>query len=264
MNGLLDGKVAVISGVGPGLGREIVCTLAGQGADVALGARNTDRLAEVADEAKQLGRRVVTAPADITDPDSCAAFAAAAQEEFGRVDVLVNNAYHHGTFKGLMESDDLSGWRDAIDVNYFGTLNMTRAVVPHMRSSGGGSVVMVNTMAIQAIQARFGSYVGSKAALAGVTKTLAAELGPDHIRVNAVHPGYIWGESVRQYFEFRAAKLGVEPQQVYDEVAEETALKVLPTEQDIANAILFLASDLSKAITGIGISVNAGQFFPSV
>ena len=263
MSGLLDGKVAVVSGAGPGLGREIALTLARHGADVALGARDVARLTTVADEVRGLGRGAVAVATDITDPHACAAFANAAHLEFGRVDVLVNNAYHHGSFKGLMESDDLSLWRAAVDVNYFGTLNMTRAVVPHLRSGGGGSIVMVNTMAIQRIEARFGSYAGSKAALAGVTKTLAVELGRDSIRVNGVHPGYIWGESVRQYFDYRAAKLGVQPQRVYDEVAAETALKVLPTEQDIANAILFLASDLSRAITGIGLSVNAGQFFPS-
>jgi NAD(P)-dependent dehydrogenase (short-subunit alcohol dehydrogenase family) len=120
---------------------------------------------------------------------------------------------------------------------------------------------MINSMSAHRIQPTFGAYTASKAALESATKTLAVELGPYGIRVNGIHPGYIWGDSVEWYFNFLAEKQGVTFQEVYDEVASETCLGYLPSSEEIAGAVVFFASDLAKAVTGQSIGVNAGHWF---
>ena len=117
-------------------------------------------------------------------------------------------------------------------------------------------------MSVHHLEANHGSYAGSKAALGAVTKTLAIELGRDHIRVNSIHPGYIWGESVRIYFEMQAAERGddVSWQTVYDERAAETALGYLPDSAEISGAVVFFASRLSSCVTGTSLPVNGGHW----
>jgi NAD(P)-dependent dehydrogenase (short-subunit alcohol dehydrogenase family) len=251
--------VAIVSGLGPGMGRDISLRFAEEGADVVLAARRAETMEKVAAEVRELGRRALCVATDITDNDACVALAAAATDEFGGVDVLVNNAFHTGDFTPFMHGD-LAAWRDTMDTNFFGTLQLTKAVVPSMKERGGGYIVMINTMSVQRIQSGYGAYAASKSALAAVTKTLAVELGPDGIRVNGIHPGYIWGDSVEFYFKMLAEGRGITPEEVYNEIADETALKYLPHSSEIAGAVVFYASDLAKCITGTSLPVNAGHF----
>ena len=257
--GLLEGKVAIVSGLGPGMGRDISLRFADEGAEVVLAARRSDTMEKVAAEIREAGGRALCVSCDITDNDACVALVAAATAEFGGVDVLVNNAFHGGDYTPFMKGD-LAAWRDTMDTNLFGTLQLTKAVVPSMKERGGGYIVMVNTMSVQRIQPGYGAYAASKGALATVTKTLAVELGRDGIRVNGIHPGYIWGDSVEWYFSELAKQRGITPQEIYDEIAGETALKYLPHSSEIAGAVLFYASDLSKCITGTSLPVNSGHF----
>jgi NAD(P)-dependent dehydrogenase (short-subunit alcohol dehydrogenase family) len=257
--GLLEGKVAIVSGLGPGMGRDITRLFSQEGADVVLAARRPKMMEKVAAEVREGGGRALCVATDITDNDACIALVAAAAAEFGGVDVLVNNAFHGGDYTPFMDGN-LDTWRETMDTNFFGTLQLTKAVVPSMQARGGGHIVMVNTMSVQRIQSGYGAYAGSKGALATVTKTLAVELGKDGIRVNAIHPGYIWGDSVEWYFGELAKQRGITAQDVYDEIAEETALKYLPPSSEIAGAVLFYASDLSKCITGTALPVNGGHF----
>jgi NAD(P)-dependent dehydrogenase (short-subunit alcohol dehydrogenase family) len=148
-----------------------------------------------------------------------------------------------------------------MDVNFFGTLQLTQAVAAAMAARGDGRIVMINTKSTVRIRPRYGAYTASKAALAAITKTLAAELGPHGVRVNGVHPGYIWGESVEAYFEHLAGRKGISPEEQYREVASETALGYLPPSAEIAEAVVFFASDMSRPITGQALGVNAGQWF---
>jgi NAD(P)-dependent dehydrogenase (short-subunit alcohol dehydrogenase family) len=256
---LLDGKVALVSGVGPGMGRDIALGFAEQGAAVVLGARTEKRVASVAADVRAAGGTATPVALDITDPASCAAAVDAAMTEHGRLDVLVNNAFSYGDQKAVVEAD-MDEWRQVMDVNLFGSLQMTRAAVPALRKQGDGRVVMVNTMSVRKIAAGAGAYAASKAALESVTKTLAVELGPDGIRVNGIHPGYIWGPSVELYFDHLARERGVTPEDVYRQVADETCLKYLPSSEEIAGSVVFFASDLSKPITGQSLSVNAGHW----
>jgi len=257
---LLEGKVALVSGVGPGMGRDISLAFAREGAAVVLGARTTERVEAVAAEVEALGGRALPVRLDITDRASCDGAVTAAGDAFGTIDILVNNAFDDGDFTRFADAD-LAAWRRTVDVNLFGTLELTQAVVPVMKEHGGGRIVMINSMSAVRIRERFGAYAVSKAALATATKSLALELGRFGIRVNGVHPGYIWGDSVEQYFAYQAARRGVTPQDVYDEVAGETALGYLPPSSEIAGSVVFFASDLSTPVTGQSLGVNAGHWF---
>lgn len=256
---LLEGKVAIVSGVGPGMGRDVALLLAEHGADVVLGARRTETSEAVADEVRALGRRAEVVRLDITDPELCDAAVAAATGELGGLDILVNNAFQDGNRKGFLDAP-LEEWRQTMDVNFWGTLQMTRAAVPAMIERGGGRVVMVNSMSAHRIEARYGAYAASKGALETATKTLAIELGGHGIRVNGIHPGYIWGDSVEWYFGHLGKKRGISGEEVYREVADETCLKYLPHSQEIAGSVLFFASDLSRPVTGQSLDVNCGHW----
>ncbi len=148
-----------------------------------------------------------------------------------------------------------------MDVNFFGALTMTQAALPALKAAGDGRIVMINTMSsTNNIEKAYGAYAASKGALAVATRTLAAELGEHGIRVNAVHPGYIMGPNVEIYFEMQAKERGITPDEVYAEVASETALGYLAPAAEIAGAAVFFASDLARPITGQFIGVDAGQW----
>jgi NAD(P)-dependent dehydrogenase (short-subunit alcohol dehydrogenase family) len=255
---LLEGKVAVVAGVGPGLGRDTALALAKQGADIALSARTTEMAEKVADEVRALGRRAHVAACDVTDAAGCVALASSVVAELGQLDILVMNAFREGPHR-TVERADLDDWRETMDVNFFGTLHVVRAFLPALRAAGEGRIVLVNTRSVQFAESRFGGYAASKAALAMICKTLALELGRDGIRVNGVFPGYIWGPNVEWYFNYKAEQRGVDPKIVYDEIAGETALGYIPTAEEIAGTIVFFASDLARACTGVALPVNAGH-----
>jgi NAD(P)-dependent dehydrogenase (short-subunit alcohol dehydrogenase family) len=257
---LIAGKVAVVSGIGPGLGRAVALALAREGADLALAARSASFLERVAAEVEALGRRALAVPTDVTRPEDCRRLVARAAEALGGIDVLVGNAYHPGTFLPIAE-DDLESWRPPFEVNVLGTMRLAREVVPVMRRRGGGSIVVVNSMIVRRPLATMGGYAASKAALLAATQTLAREVGPHGIRVNSVVPGYIWGPTLEGYFAAQAEARGVDPREVYDAVAREIALGRIPTPEEVAGAVVFLASDLARAVTGQSLDVNGGHVF---
>ncbi len=255
---LLSNRVAIVSGIGPGMGRDISLLFAREGCDLAISARTQASLESVAREVRALGRRVLCVPTDIARPGDCANLVARAEAEFGRVDVLVNNAYHPGSYE-LFENADLEKWRAPLETNVLGTLSLTQAVVPLMKRQGGGSIVMVNSMIVRDVLPTMASYAASKGALLAATQGVARELGPHKIRVNSVMPGYIWGATLEGYFAAMAKRRGVDPQVVYDEVAAKIALGKIPHSEEIAGAVLFFASDLSRVVTGQSLDVNGGQ-----
>jgi NAD(P)-dependent dehydrogenase (short-subunit alcohol dehydrogenase family) len=253
---LLKDRVVIVSGIGPGMGRDISLACAREGAHLVLAARGPDKLESLAAELRALGRRSLPVPTDIAQPDDCRRLVEAAHAEFGRIDVLVNNAFKGG-LEPTIEEADLEEWRKIFDVNVFGSIRLSKAVIPHMKAQGGGSIVFVNSMSMRIIEAHFGGYASSKGALMIAAQTLAKELGNDKIRVNTVVPGYIWGEALQRYF----VHLGVTPEDVYAEIASRTALNHIPTSAEIADAVVFFASDLSRVITGQALDVNGGHFF---
>jgi len=253
MNGVL-----VVSGVGPGLGRAIALRGAAAGADVVLAARSKAFLEEVREGVEALGRRALAVPTDVTSQAQAESLVEAAVGAFGRVDALVNNAFAMPPMRDLSKVD-LEALRESLDVTVLGALRLTRLFAPHLAESGG-SVVMINSAVLRHSRRTFGAYKMAKAALHAVASSLATELGPQGIRVNSVAPSYIWAESLMAYFGYQAVKRGVDPQQVYDEAAATTDLKRLATPEEVADAVIFLASQGARAITGQCLDVNCGEF----
>ncbi|HUA95369.1 MAG TPA: SDR family oxidoreductase [Acidimicrobiales bacterium] len=257
--GLLAGKVCVVSGVGPGLGRQAALLLARHGADLVLAARKRGNLEDVADEVQSLGARTLVVPTDITDEEQCARVMDGATAELGGVDVLVNNAFRFDVFQ-TFEDVDLAKWRKIMDTNLFGSLQMTRAALPAMRRRGGGSVVMVASMAARKPPELQGGYAISKGALLTATRVLARELGPSGVRVNAVVPGWMLGPSVDIYIQMTSEGRGITREEVVAELAAPMPLGRVPSDAEVAGTVVFLASDLSLAMTGQAVDANGGEY----
>ena len=258
MAGLLENKVVVISGVGPALGTTLARRCAEAGADLVLAARTAERLDEVSAIVTGLGRRAVAVTTDITDDAQVDNLVAKSVEAYGKVDVLINNAFRVPSMKPLADTT-FQHIRDAIELTVLGALRMTQKFTPAL-AEAKGSVVNVNSMVIRHSQPKYGAYKTAKAALLAMSQSLATELGPQGIRVNSVAPGYIWGGTLQSYFAHQAGKYGTTVEQIYDAAAAASDLKRLPTEDEVASAIVFLASDLSSGITGATLDVNCGEY----
>lgn len=255
---LLENRVVVVSGVGPGLGRGIALQCARAGADVVLAARSESRLIEVAKEVAELGTRAVTVRTDVTDGESCENLLARTIESFGRVDALVNNAFAIPPLSDLA-TVDLDAVRAGFETNVLAALRLTRLFAEPL-AERAGSVVMINSAVLRHSRRTFGAYKMAKASLLALAQSLATELGPRGIRVNSVAPGYIWADNLKWYFEHLAQRRGVAVQQVYDETASTIDLRKLPEPEEIADAVVFLLSPLARVITGQCLDVNGGEF----
>ena len=255
---MLENKVVVISGVGPALGTTLARRCAEAGADLVLAARTAERLTEVADQVSALGRRALAVSTDITDDEQVANLVTRSREEYGKVDVLINNAFRVPSMKPLADTT-FQHIRDAIELTVLGALRISQGFTPALAESKG-AVVNVNSMVIRHSQPKYGAYKMAKAALLAMSHSLSTELGAQGIRVNTVAPGYIWGGTLQSYFTHQAGKFGTTVEEIYNAAAAGSDLKRLPTEDEVASAILFLASDLASGITGATLDVNCGEY----
>jgi NAD(P)-dependent dehydrogenase (short-subunit alcohol dehydrogenase family) len=253
-------RVAIVTGIGPGIGRSTALALARDGCSVVLAARRPELLDDVAAEVEALGARALAVPTDVGDLAQCAHLVERAIEAFGRVDVLVNSAAK-GAPNHTIVNADLAEWQQAWQVNVLGPIELARRSLPHMRAVGGGSIVMVSTLAVRAINPGQGAYAATKAALTVAAQTLAREVGRDNVRVNIVVPGFVPGPNADAMFGRLAQRRGVTPAAIEAELAADTALNRLPAPDDIADAIVFLASDRARSITGQTLDVNGGRWF---
>lgn len=255
---VLQGKVVVVSGIGPGLGQAIAVRSARAGADVVLAARTEKRLRSVAGEIEELGRRALVVPTDITDETDARNLVDAAGEEFGRVDALVNNAFAMPPMVDLTEValDDL---RASLETNVFAALRLTRLFTPAL-AEAKGSVVMINSAVLRHSRRPYGPYKMAKTTLLALAQSLATELGPRGIRVNSVAPGWIWADTLKWYFGYLAEERGITTDEVYAETAATIDLRRLPEPDEIADAVVFFASEMSRAVTGTCLDVNCGEF----
>lgn len=256
---LLAGRVAIVSGVGPGLGRALAVALARAGADVGLGARRAASLDLVAAEIEALGRRACVVPTDVVDPDQCHRLADTVAAQLGRLDILVNNAFTEEDWRDPFAGLDPARWRAPMDVNCLGSLTLTQAALPHLRAAGGGSVVMITTLSVKNPIPLLAGYAASKRALTQAARVLADELAPDGIRVNCVAPGHIAGPVLEEYFAWTAQQRHVAPATIEAEVASMNALARIATPDEIARTVVFFASDLARGVTGQSLDVNCGR-----
>ncbi|MGH9300826.1 MAG: SDR family oxidoreductase [Acidimicrobiales bacterium] len=257
---LLENQVCLVSGVGPGLGREVALACAREGATVVVAARTAAYIEEVAAEITNVGATALAVATDVTDPAARDNLVSATISRFGRIDTLVNSAYRPDVFQSF-EEVDLNLWRKIMDVNLFGNLALTQRVIPIMKQAGHGSVVFINSMIVRKVLAGQGGYAVSKGALLTAAQVLAKELGPAGIRVNTVVPGFMWGPPVQRFVAMESARLGITPEAVVEAIVAEIPLGHIPEDADCANAVVFFASELSRVITGQSLDVNGGEYF---
>lgn len=249
----LDSKVVVITGAARGLGRAYAVAMAAEGASI-LACDISDCSATVA-EVEAAGGRIAAVTTDIADMKSCQAMADAAVATFGRIDVLVNNAALYATLQGARFEDlEEEQWDAVMNVNIKGVWQCCKAVVNPMRAAGGGSIINISSLA-----AVFGlpyglDYVASKAAVIGMSRGMARELGKDNIRVNAVAPSAVMTEGTKDFFgeKFDKAKSVIASGQLIQRNLE-TA--------DLTGTLIYLASDASAFVTGQTHMVDGGSWF---
>ena len=244
---MLGGRVAIVTGAARGLGREFVRVLAAAGASVVAADVN-----DCSETVASLSGNAIGVHADVTDMSSVEAMADAARDAFGRIDILVNNAALYATLKGgRFEKIDEAEWDAAMRVNVKGIWQCCKAIVPEMRKAGAGSIINIASLA-----ATYGTpfalhYTASKAAVIGLTRGLARELGRDNIRVNCIAPSAVMTEGTRQFF-------GEKYDRALQVIAGGQSIQRNLEPGDIAGAVLWLASAQSAFVTGQTIAVDGG------
>jgi 3-oxoacyl-[acyl-carrier protein] reductase len=255
----LEGKKAIVTGAAKGMGAAITTTLAREGADVVLTARDTAALEDVAAQVRSLGRQAHVVACDVIDEAQVKAMVARALEMFdGRIDILVNVAGVTGPIETPVQDIKVEDFDYVITANERGTFLPIKHVVPTMIAQKGGKIVNIGgTSGLRGYPMRT-SYSASKWAVRGITRTVALELGKHNINVNAVCPGIVETPRMMKLCETKARVRGWTVEEVYDEYVQDMALKRVTTPQDVANAVLFMASDDARQITGQHIAVDGG------
>jgi len=252
----LEGKVAIVTGGGRGIGAAIVEGFAKEGANATIADINLDAAQELAKKIGRGGVKVLAVRTDVTKKSEVDNLVSTTLEEFGKIDILVNNA---GVAQDIMfvniEEQD---WDLVNDVNAKGVYLVTRAVVPHMIAAKYGKIINISSRSGKEGQIGLSHYAASKFAVIGLTQALAKELGEYNINVNAVCPGILRTAIWEVLLDARSKRQGLSREQLFDEWIEQIPLKRPQNPEDIANVVLFLSSEVSRNMTGEAINVNGG------
>jgi 3-oxoacyl-[acyl-carrier protein] reductase len=246
----LEGKTAVVTGASSGLGRATALALAEHGASVVVAGLEPEALNETADMVQDAGGNAITVDIDITDQSQIDALTAETAAAFGGADILVNNA---GVYPNRPWYEiDADEWDFVFSVNVKGYFLCSKAFRPQMLGRGGGSIVNISSITFFIGADEFLHYVSSKGAVVGLTRAMARECGPEGIRVNAIAPGAF---PTRAYF-----LPGRDIPKMDQDVMDSQAIKRRGEPEDVANAVLFFASELSSFVTGQTLLVDGGWF----
>ncbi|MEE9148871.1 MAG: glucose 1-dehydrogenase [Candidatus Tectomicrobia bacterium] len=248
----LTGKTAIVTGGGIGIGRSISLEFARAGADVMLCSRSLEHLESTAEDIRQLGRRALPLTVDVRDQERVNAVVQRTLEEFGRIDVLVNN--HGASFRAPVEKISLNGWNAVVSINLNGVFLFCQAVGRHMIERQQGVIVNIASMAGVHGSQLMSHYGASKAAVINFTTTLALEWAPHNIRVNCIAPGPIETEGYLQVLH----QTNPNPEEVYRHTASHVGLGRWGRIEEIAYPTVFLASEASSFMTGTTIYVDGG------
>ena len=262
----VDGKVAIVTGAGRGIGKAIALTLAEAGADITVVARTREQIEQTAEEIRQLGRKALTLPIDVTQEDQVKEVVEQTLSQFGQIDILVNNAgiairkpivlapgveMPGWTGTGGSRDEQLTPqeWREIIDTNLTSAFLFAQAVGPHMMKQKKGKVINTSSTCADEGSPGISAYSVSKAGLSTFTRCLASEWGPFNINVNAIAPGMIRTEMIAHYLK--------------DSKARETILGKIPLgrvaePRDVALLVLFLAAEASDYVTGQILTIDGG------
>ncbi len=256
--GLLDGRVAIITGASKGIGRALSLRFGREGARVVCAARSADLVADTAAQVEKAGGRAIAVVCDAAVEDDVRRLVAAGLQAFGTIDTLVNNAGDGGPTKPVQDYL-MEDWRYTIDSCLTSSYLCTRFVVPEMIKAGGGAIVNISSGAgRRGLPYRVG-YCAAKAGQVGMTFGLALELAPHNIRVNCVAPGAVEGDRIDRVIAGQAQVRGVSIEAMRKAMIERAPLKRMVTADDIVNATVFLCSDMARSISGQVLPVNAGE-----
>lgn len=255
----LERRVALITGPAKGMGAAVSRAFAAEGCLLVLAGRDTAAIAPVADAIREGGGQAMIVGCDLTDPVACERAAGQAVTEFGRIDILVNVAGGSGPIgKTGVETTPME-FDEIVTLNMNGCFHSMRAVLPTMVAQRYGKIVNVGgTFGMRGRAGRV-AYSASKWGLRGITKSFALEVGPHGINVNCVAPGMVDGDRFRgKVIPEMARRLGISEGEAVERHAADYALKRITVDADVANACLFLASDVSRQITGTDLPVDGG------
>jgi NAD(P)-dependent dehydrogenase (short-subunit alcohol dehydrogenase family) len=250
-------QVAIVTGGGRGIGKSIALTLAREGADVLVSGRQKDVLEETVQAITALGRRAVLTVTDVSDEQQVTRMVDTALETFGKVNILVNNAGLVGP-TAPVQNVSRAEWDEVLAANLTGAFLCAKAVIPHMVERRSGKIINIASIAGKLAYALRSPYAVSKWGMLGLSRTLALELGPHNIQVNAVCPGPTDGDRMRGVIAGRARELGRPVEEVERLYVENTALKRMVDPEHVAAAVLLFASPEGDSITGESIDVSAG------
>lgn len=251
----LDGKVIAITGAAQGLGRALAQRCSDEGAKVVVGDMNLDGARETA----ELLNEACAVSLDVTKYDQCVAFAQKAIDTYGHLDILISNAAI--LISGPTEEFDPDKWKLVIDVNLCGAFNTIKAVIPQMKKQGGGVIVQINSKSGKKGSAKNSAYSASKFGGIGLVESIALEYAEDNIRINAICPGNmldspLWVNSLYKQY---AQNKGCTEEEIRQMYINAVPMKRGCTYDDVANCMVFLASDQSSYMTGQALNVTGGQ-----
>jgi 2-hydroxycyclohexanecarboxyl-CoA dehydrogenase len=242
-----QGRVAIITGAGQGIGKGIALHLAKLGANIAIVELNMKTAGEVAKEIQGMGRKAITVQGDVANFEDTKNMAKQVISELGGIDILVNNAGYVKPEQSFFIQEDAPYWQKVIDVCYFGVIYCTRAVLDYMIEKKYGKIVSIASDAGRVGQRGQAVYSGAKGAVIAFSKALAQEVARYSININCVSPGATWGPGMETM-----------PKEMQEKIAHSYLFRRLAIPADHANAVAFLASDESNYITGQTISVSSG------
>ncbi len=254
----LNNKVAIVTGGGVGIGRAISLAFASEGAAVVAAARTLPRLEAVADEIRSGGGRAIAIQTDVSDENQVNKMVAQTLNEYGQVDILVNNSGITGPTINVADIK-LDVWNEVLTINLTGAMLCAREVLRNMLPHRSGNIINISSAAGTRGLPMRSPYCVSKWGIIGLTQTLAIEVGEYNIRVNCIAPGAVEGERAENVMKARAEATGLTYEEIASEMSADAALKRMVAVTEIADAAVFLASDESSGITGQTISVNAGR-----
>jgi NAD(P)-dependent dehydrogenase (short-subunit alcohol dehydrogenase family) len=256
--GMLDGRVAIITGASKGIGRALALRFGREGARVICAARSADLVKETTAEVNKAGDRAIAFTGDLSREDDVQRLVAAGLQAFGKIDALVNNAGDGGPTKPVQDYT-MEDWRYTIDSCLTSSYLCIRFVVPEMIKAGGGAIVNISSMAgRRGLPYRIG-YCSAKAGQVGMTYGMALELAPHNIRVNCVAPGAVEGDRIDRVIAGQAEVRGIPVEAMRKAMIERSPLRRMVTADDIVDATVFFTSDMARSISGQVLAVNAGE-----